>query len=54
MAPLMTLSGDDIIEASLLKHTKEECGASPTPEEEAILLHKKPEAASPPGMPRDL
>ena len=36
--PLMTLSGDDIIETSLLKPTEEECGTSLTSEEEAILL----------------
>ena len=42
MAPLMTLSRDHFIETSLLKHTKEECGASPTLEKEAILLGEKP------------
>ena len=34
----MTLSGNELIEASLLKPTDEEHGASPIPEEEAILL----------------
>ena len=34
----MTLSGNDIVEASLLRPTKEEYGTFPTPEEEAILL----------------
>ena len=47
----MTLSGDDIIEASLLKPTKEECGTSPTPEEEAILLGKY---VGPPDVPGSL
>ena len=41
MAPLMTLSGDDIMEASLLKPIEEEHGTSPTLEEEAILLSKE-------------
>ena len=40
MAPLMTLSGDNIVEASLLKHTGEEHGRSPTLEEVAALLGK--------------
>ena len=34
----MTLSGDHILDASLLKPTEEEHGTSPTSEEEAILL----------------
>ena len=46
MTPLMTLSGDNIVEASLLKPTKEELGASPTLEEEAVLLSKEPETVS--------
>ena len=50
----MTLSRDDITEASLLKDTKEEHGASPTLEEEVILLGKKPEATSLPEHQRDL
>ena len=37
----MTLSGDDIVEASLLKPTEEEHGTSPTPEEEATLLSEE-------------
>ena len=45
--PLVSLSGDDIMEASLLQPTGDERGTSPTPEEEAILLGeevKVPEA----------
>ena len=38
MTPLMTLSGDDIMVASLLKPTEEEHGTSPMQEEKAILL----------------
>ena len=38
MAPLMSLSMDDIVEASLLEPTGEECKTSPMPKEEAILL----------------
>ena len=38
MAPLMSLSGDDIVEASLLEPMGDERGTSPTPEEEATLL----------------
>ena len=38
IASLMTLSGDDIVETSLLKPTGEEHGTSPIPEEEATLL----------------
>ena len=38
MGPLITLIGDDIVKASLLKPTKEEQGTSPTLEEKAILL----------------
>ena len=38
MAPLMTLNGDDVMEASLLRSVKEESGHSPTPEEETTLL----------------
>ena len=40
MVLLMTLSGDDIAKASLLKSTEEECWTSPTSEEETILLGK--------------
>ena len=32
VAPLMTLSRDNIVEASLFKSTEEECGISPTSE----------------------
>ena len=42
MAPLMTLSRDDIIEDSLLRPSEEECGTSPTPVEEAILCGEEP------------
>ena len=42
----MTLSRDYIVKASLLKHTGEECGASPILEEEAFLLGEKPKATS--------
>ena len=38
MAPLMSLSGDDTVEASLLEPTGKECRTSPMLEEEAILL----------------
>ena len=41
MAPLMTLKGDDVVEASLLRPTGEVLGSSPTPEEEAALLNKE-------------
>ena len=52
MAPLMCLSGDEIVEASPLEPAGEECRASSTPEEEAILLGEElkpseaPEATS--------
>ena len=49
MAPLMTLSGDDIVKASLLKPTEEECGTTPTLEEEAILLGEEVELQEVPG-----
>ena len=38
MAPLLALNGDKIVVASLLQSVKGECGTSPTPEEEAVLL----------------
>ena len=44
----MSLSGDDIVEASLLEPTGKEHKTSPMPEEEAILLdqeHELPEAS---------
>ena len=44
----MTLSRDGIVEASLLKPTKEKHGASPTPKEEAITLGKEPESSKTP------
>ena len=47
----MTLSGDNIIEASLLRPRKEEHGTSPTLEEEAILLGDNPETTSLPEHP---
>ena len=44
----MTLNGDDITEASLLKPTEGEHGASPTPEEEAVPLGEEPESLETP------
>ena len=38
MVPLMSLNGDNFVEASLLEPTGNELGTSPTQEEEAILL----------------
>ena len=38
MAPLMALSSDEIVKASLLRPTGAEHRTSPTPEEEAALL----------------
>ena len=38
MALLMALSGDEIVEASLIRPTGEEHRTFPTPEEEATLL----------------
>ena len=49
--PLMTLSRDDIVEASLLKPTGEEHGTCPRLEEEAALLGKE---IKPPQVPRSL
>ena len=43
MTPLMSLSADDIVEASCLEPTGEECRTSPTAEEEAVLLGEEPE-----------
>ena len=57
MAPLMSLSGDDIVEASLLEPAGEEHRTSPTLEEEAFLLGQElelleaPKAASLPECP---
>ena len=48
--PLCPSVGDDIVKASLLKSTKEECGTSPTLEEEAILLGKETELQQTPGV----
>ena len=50
MAPLMALSKDEIVKASLLRPTGEEDGTSPTPEEEATLLGK----VEPPQVPEQL
>ena len=49
MAPLMTLSGDDIVEASLLRPTGEELRPSPTPEEETALLGEEDGPSGVPG-----
>ena len=38
MVPLMTLIGDNVVEASLLRSTGDELGPFPTPEEETALL----------------
>ena len=38
MVPLLALSGDEIVEASLLSPVGGECRTFPTPEEEANLL----------------
>ena len=38
MTPLMTINGDDVMEASLLRHVEEESGPFPTLEEETTLL----------------
>ena len=59
MAPLMCLSEDEIVEASLLGPAGNEHRTSPTPEEEATLMGEEPElpetpkATSPLTMPRD-
>ena len=37
MVPLMSLKGDDIVEATPLRSAKEKQGPSPTPEEEGLL-----------------
>ena len=42
MAPLTSLNGDDIVEASLLEPAGEECKTSPMPEEEAAILDEEP------------
>ena len=49
MAPLMTINGDDVMEASLLGPVEEQSGPSPTPEEEAILLCEGDGAPGAPG-----
>ena len=51
MAPLMTISGGDGMEASLLGPVEEEPGPSPTPKEEGALLGKgdRPSRAPGPG-----
>ena len=48
MAPLITLYGDDVMEASLLDPAEEELRPSPTPEEEIALLG---EGDGQPGVP---
>ena len=53
MAPLMTLNGDNIVEASLVRLTWEELGSSPTPEEEPTLLSKDDELSEVPGPTPD-
>ena len=40
MAPLVTINGDDVMEASMLRPVGEESGPSPTLEEETTLLGK--------------
>ena len=50
MAHLMTLCGENIAMASLLKPTKEEHGTSPTLEEEATFLGKETEPPQAPGV----
>ena len=40
MALLMTLNGDDVMEAFLLRPVEEELGPSPTPEEKTTLPGK--------------
>ena len=47
--PLMTLSGDNIVEASILKPTEGECGTFLTLEEEVILLGKEVRLPEVPG-----
>ena len=44
----MTLSGDDIVEASLLRSREEEWGTSLTSEEKAVFLSKE---VKPPKVP---
>ena len=53
MTPLMTLSGDDIVEASLLKPTGKEHGISSTPEEETAHLGKETELPQVLGSPTE-
>ena len=57
MVPLMYLSGNEIVEASLLEPTGEEHGTSPTLEEEAGLLGKEsklPETSNTTSLPEHL
>ena len=49
MAPLMTFKGDTIVQATILRPTREEPGLYPTPEEEATLLVEVHESAEAPG-----
>ena len=44
----MTINGDNVMEASLLRPVEEESGSSPTPEEETILFG---EGDGPSGVP---
>ena len=54
MAPLMTLSGDNVMEASLLRPAEEELGPSPTPEEETALLGEGDGPSEVPGPTPDM
>ena len=55
ITPLMTLKGDDIVEAILLRPTRGEPGPSPTTEEKTTLLGKEDEPLEAPGpSPRHL
>ena len=49
----MTLNGNDIVKAFILRPTREELGPSPTAEEEAALLGKEDEASEVPGPTPD-
>ena len=49
MAAMMTISGDDFVEASLLRPTKEDPGPSPMLEEEAALLDEGSKEPETPG-----
>ena len=49
IAPLMTINGDNVLEASLLRPVEEESEPSPTPEEETALLTRGDELSGAPG-----